>query len=1061
MVALSPITVRDNTTTGSSRFVVDDLGCSSIDCHSPVHNCAPTTATAISCNENINTTNHSNNTTGRSSSKWKGGGHRRRQQAATTKSASKTKQQTPLIKKEATGHQVGMKHLDIDIDLDDDQKSSFSEHSWTGSELDLDQIAPVTPVAAIRRNTNGHGRTGEVEDDVGGGSRSGRSSVIISSMHTHLNGMTTTLLDSNNKQKQQREEEDSRAEQFRVERFLDEADIDINQINWSESDLDEDVNVKDDTDISNDTLLLSHLPKQPPENNHTLAVAATAPNCANNNADVDVDINWSGSDLDDFAPDINNSCHMKEDDFAPDMNNSCHINTTTISKQTMLMTENMSHTHDTNDVDQRDDDDDRHSRNGDENNQRQSNSNSNGNSCHTVREAAAVEEQQQQQVRQQIMDVVKQQHPVEQQVSILDENDGNSTNCSVSIGTDIAKLWIVKHGDEKEQVLPEHITKGDSDSTTTDIEELWNDDDDTRSTSVVSVTKRTTNTTIAQATMHSVRTTARTNVTTRTPAVIHENEESLFLEQLEETPININKTIEQQQEYEEDLLDVFFESVHDRICHERSTRSERSHLGCLSDEEEEEEQNNDALLVCQLLLDPILNHLEKYDPLFEELEHLACPEEDDKTAISDVAAAAAAAAADGRDDDDCFSTMVVCGKGTTPTAASIIKNRSSMTDTDPPPPPPPPGPQPPRSRTRPIKNYAAATLTQLLDRVEQFDPYFEQCTEKIEELFAKKKGNSDHNTATNNNTDEEQLKTTPTTDSTRIVRQHNESMKKNISINIDVLDKAFESAELLLQEQKEKARRNEETTGKGTTTATASTSQALERIEVLLQKQKEHWFAARLNWKLRHSLLKEKLTGTVNGIVENAVTVANKCATTTGTTTTTDIPSVDSITDDLIPTTVDSSTSCIDDDDDESPDNKNDQQPMKVDKTRKKNKKKKSSISSSTTQEAPKMTVITPSEQQPKTLEEETVSSPTDEIEYDQSQSHSRSHGSSYNSFSPHHLRSNTNTNTNTSTSRTRGLSYNSSSPHHLRSNTNTNTSTSRTGISISISITTEMMRRE
>jgi len=133
---------------------------------------------------------------------------------------------------------------------------------------------------------------------------------------------------------------------------------------------------------------------------------------------------------------------------------------------------------------------------------------------------------------------------------------------------------------------------------------------------------------------------ARTEYVTMTPS-INEHEESLFLEQLEETQTSSNhKTdplladekqeqqcrpqkdddgdtddIQQQpSQYEEDLLDVFFESVHDRICHERSTRSEqRSHLGCFSSQEEEEQ--NDAMIVCPLLLDPLLNHLETYDPL--------------------------------------------------------------------------------------------------------------------------------------------------------------------------------------------------------------------------------------------------------------------------------------------------------------------------------------------------------------------------------------------------------------------------------------------------------------
>jgi len=144
--------------------------------------------------------------------------------------------------------------------------------------------------------------------------------------------------------------------------------------------------------------------------------------------------------------------------------------------------------------------------------------------------------------------------------------------------------------------------------------------------------------------------------------------------------------------------------------------------------------------------------------LFEKLEHLACPEENDQESIimKTQAACKTTTSSDAvpeciGDNDDCFSTMVVCGKGTTtPTHASLITNMSSLTDNPPPPPPgpPPPPPPPPPSRAlRPaIKNYAAATtLTQLLDRVEKFDPYFEQCTEKMEQLFAKKKENEENN----------------------------------------------------------------------------------------------------------------------------------------------------------------------------------------------------------------------------------------------------------------------------------------------------------------------------
>jgi len=465
-----------------------------------------------------------------------------------------------------------------------------------------------------------------------------------------------------------------------------------------------------------------------------------------------------------------------------------------------------------------------HYRNGDDNNKRQSNSNSSCNN--SVKDAAVVEEQrqQQQQYVREILDDVEQRHHVEgqqqqQQVSRDDTdtdtdtaNDGStqtgSTNCSISIRTDIAKLWIDKHDHAKkddaetreqqqQQVSPAEnrmLTNGLSESTTTDIDELWNDDDtekkkkkaddndnkyteaSTRSASIrtastrsASVTKRTTNTTQQHALHNSVRTMARTEYVTMTPS-INEHKESLFLsEQLEETQISSNhKTdplladekqqqqqcrpqndddgdtddIQQQpSQYEEDLLDVFFESVHDRICHERSTRSEqRSHLSCLSQEEEEQ---NDAMIVCQLLLDPLLNHLETYDPLFEKLEHLVCPEENDhESIIMKTQAACKTTTSDAvpvciGDNDACFSTMVVCGKGTTPTHASLITNMSSLTDNPPPPPPGPPPPPPPPS--------PRATLTQLLDRVEKFDPYFEQCTEKMEQLFAKKKENGENN----------------------------------------------------------------------------------------------------------------------------------------------------------------------------------------------------------------------------------------------------------------------------------------------------------------------------
>eukprot|EP00751_Fragilariopsis_kerguelensis_P002083 CAMPEP_0170817622 /NCGR_PEP_ID=MMETSP0733-20121128/40140_1 /TAXON_ID=186038 /ORGANISM="Fragilariopsis kerguelensis, Strain L26-C5" /LENGTH=275 /DNA_ID=CAMNT_0011177359 /DNA_START=150 /DNA_END=981 /DNA_ORIENTATION=+ len=178
MVALTPIAARDNAP--GSGFI-DDLDCSSIDCNSHTANddtttaTATATATAISC-ENINTTNTNTNTkvsNGKEEDIDDDVNDKQQQQQST--STSKTEKQTTPIKKEkdesdnvddtvhhqTTSHQVADK-LKID---DDDNKSSFSEHSWTESdlELDLNDLAQLlTPVAAIIRNTNG--RVGALED---------------------------------------------------------------------------------------------------------------------------------------------------------------------------------------------------------------------------------------------------------------------------------------------------------------------------------------------------------------------------------------------------------------------------------------------------------------------------------------------------------------------------------------------------------------------------------------------------------------------------------------------------------------------------------------------------------------------------------------------------------------------------------------------------------------------------------------------------------------------------------------------------------------------------------
>ncbi|OEU10383.1 hypothetical protein FRACYDRAFT_247430 [Fragilariopsis cylindrus CCMP1102] len=214
------------------------------------------------------------------------------------------------------------------------------------------------------------------------------------------------------------------------------------------------------------------------------------------------------------------------------------------------------------------------------------------------------------------------------------------------------------------------------------------------------------------------------------------------------------------------------------------------------------------------------NHLEKYDPVFEKLEELACPEDDDdddKTEISNVEGV-------GIVDLDELSTMV-CAT----TAAAKVEDGTAA----------------------PITNCAAIAFSQLLDRVERFDPYFERCTERMEEVF-------NSNDKKSNDEKEANVDYSPRSISSKATAAS--------KISIDVLDKAFERAESMLKKQKQKAKIQK------------ITGRAFERAELMLKKQKERWFVARVNWKLRQSVFSEAIKVNTKKCTEQTTKLVNDCA---------------------------------------------------------------------------------------------------------------------------------------------------------------------------------------
>jgi hypothetical protein len=277
--------------------------------------------------------------------------------------------------------------------------------------------------------------------------------------------------------------------------------------------------------------------------------------------------------------------------------------------------------------------------------------------------------------------------------------------------------------------------------------------------------------------------------------------------------------------YEEDLLDAFFENIHDRICKETSNsrggkQIMRRRCNGVEEEEDDDVTVQDALF-CKLLLDPMLDHLEKYDPVFEKLEELACPEDDDdddKTEISNVEGV-------GIVDLDELSTMVCA------TTAAKAEDGTAA----------------------PVTNYAAIAFSQLLDRVERFDPYFERCTERMEEVFNSNDKKTNHGKEVN-------------VDQQYSPRSISSKATAASKISIDVLDKAFERAESMLKKQKQKAK-IQKITGK-----------AFERAELMLKKQKERWFVARVNWKLRQSVFSEAIKVNTKKCTEQTTKLVNECA---------------------------------------------------------------------------------------------------------------------------------------------------------------------------------------
>ncbi len=196
---------------------------------------------------------------------------------------------------------------------------------------------------------------------------------------------------------------------------------------------------------------------------------------------------------------------------------------------------------------------------------------------------------------------------------------------------------------------------------------------------------------------------------------------------------------------EEDLLDRFFENIESRVC-KTPRRGENENDGFKN------------------LINPFLYRLEQFDCIFEHLEEIACPEEDEA-------------------DDDSRKT-----RPSTPAA------------------------------------FAAATFTQLLDQIEQFDS-----------VFAKAKATSCQTNCDiyGGNDSEEECGDSLDEDMSKLSVQDNEEPNKNSPFV--VLEKAYERAEQMVKDQKQ--------------TSFDEKDQ--------LQKMKEQWYEAKSNWKLRQSILLE------------------------------------------------------------------------------------------------------------------------------------------------------------------------------------------------------------
>ena len=595
----------------------------------------------------------------------------------------------------------------------------------------------------------------------------------------------------------------------------------IVQINWSGSDLDEETNDMVTSHIEDSSRAMVNAQREELFYNHRRRVDDSA--AGNTTKDqvtpgVNTTIAWSGSDLDEdpdsggiradantkntdpVTPGVHTTIAWSGsdlDDFDPEIEDSCHISTT-IGHHEL-------------ESDPRDDD-----------NQHNENSNQNTN---IERKDATNQDGK-------FVTNGNKQEQVGMNIAISDKNAMDSTSSHSSLSS-FATATV--HQNNSSSLA--HTTSGRT--------QALMDDTTTAASSLVTNREQSNHTFMTPGEI-SAKTRTRTNVTSppnkktiaEASPVINEKGYGDCIDTVFSTALsaysNGNGIHNEDQKYEEDLLDVFFENIHDRICEERSNRNERSINveDDIDDDDKSKTMHNETedMIICKLLLNPILDHLETYDPVFEKLEKYACPEDDSNNNDNDEAQhqetfrnAYGAIVATNSDD---LSTVVACPDKNT---IDTTKKTSSAT-------------------------YAAIAFTNLLDRVEKLDPYFERCHNamgKVLSTVAKKEDEETINIDAEK--ENEDAETSPKSVCTKATTGSNTAQRKagncftsntnmRINLNTDVLDNAFERAETMLKEQKEKA------------SGTQIKKKAFERAESMLKKQKERWFVARVNWKLRKSM---------------------------------------------------------------------------------------------------------------------------------------------------------------------------------------------------------------